>query len=69
VKTKKGRPYCIAFQTDEVPGKITGISVQLDKIFLHPDDVVQLDLRRHPLYHYLATYVRDNPPARQKEDS
>jgi hypothetical protein len=68
VKTKKGRPYCISFDTTEIPGKIMGVSVELNKILLDPEDIVQLDLRNHPLYHHLVDYCRANPARREKEN-
>lgn len=62
MKTKQGDPYCVAFDTKEMPGKIVAVSVALDTIIMGPDDKARLDLCTHPLYPKLYAYVLSNPP-------
>ncbi len=65
IKNHKGLPYCIAFDTKEMPGKIVGVRVQLDKHVFGMGDGVNVALCEHPLYPQLETYVRDNPSKRK----
>jgi len=61
MKTKDGLPFCIDFDTNEMPGKIVAIRVILDKYIFGPDDSVRIDLVDHPLYKKLEAYVKTNP--------
>jgi hypothetical protein len=61
MKEFQGHKYCISFDTEEMPGKLIGISVALDKIFIGPNDTVRIDLRNHPLYEHLECYILNNP--------
>lgn len=61
MKTNKGLPYCIEFDTNEMPGKVVGISVELSKIIIGMTDKVNVALCEHPLYPALERYVKVNP--------
>jgi hypothetical protein len=69
VKTFKGKPYAIAFDTLEMPGTVVCVSVQLSKLIIRPNDSVRVDLVDHPLYPQLCQYVRDNPPAPKEDEA
>lgn len=60
MKKFNGLPYCISFDTKEMPGKIVAVSVSLDTIILGPNDSTRVDLVDHPLYSHLEKYVLDN---------
>lgn len=60
MKTHKGLPYCISFDTKEMPGKIVGIRVELNKYVFGMNDSVNVALCEHPLYHHLEAYVLAN---------
>jgi len=66
VKTNHGLPYCISFDTKEMPGKIVGIRVQLDKHIFGMDGKVRVDLCDHPLYPQLERYVLGNPSGKAR---
>lgn len=66
MKTKKGIPYCVSFDTTEMPGRVVGISIAIGKVFLKDIDSVRVDLCNHPLYEKLETYVLDNPSKKNK---
>lgn len=65
MKTKEGLPYCISFDTLDMPGKIKAVRVQLDTIIIAETDKVRVDLVDHPLYAKLEQYVRANPSGRK----
>jgi hypothetical protein len=60
MKTKDGLDYCISFDTNEMPGKIVCVRVQLDTTIIGMDDKIRLDLVNHPLYRHLEEYVLNN---------
>lgn len=62
MKTNQGLPYCVSFDTKEMPGKVVGVRVQLDKMVLADDTSVRVDLADHPLYRHLHDYCAKNPP-------
>lgn len=60
--------FHIAFNTEEMPGKITIVTVKLTKEIAplggdFDGRTFRVDLRDHPLYPQLVTYVRANPAA------
>lgn len=61
MKTHKGLPYCISFDTKEMPGKIVAVRVDLSKHIMSETDSVSVALVEHPLYPELERYVRANP--------
>lgn len=61
MKDKNGLPYCIDFDTKEMPGLIVGTKVVLDKHIFGKMDSVRIDLCDHPLYKNLEAYVKANP--------
>ncbi len=61
MKTNKGLPYGISFETKTIPGKVEVVTVALDKVFIGMEDSVRVDLCEHPLYHHLVKYVQNNP--------
>lgn len=63
MKTNKGLPYCIEFDTNEMPGKVVGIRVELSKQIIGMADKVNIALCEHPLYPALERYVKANPSA------
>lgn len=60
MKDSKGLPYCISFDTKDMPGKVVAIRVELTKMFVEPSDKVRVDLVDHPLYKQLEQYVLNN---------
>ena len=54
-------PYCISFDTQDMPGKIVAVGVQLNTIIMKDTDRVRIDLVDHPLYPALEKYVKSNP--------
>jgi hypothetical protein len=61
MKNKNELPYCVSFDTMDMPGKIKCVRVQLDTIIISESDTVRVDLVDHPLYPKLVEYVRNNP--------
>lgn len=61
MKTHKGLPYCISFDTKEMPGKIVAVRVELSKHIMTVHDSVNVALAEHPLYPALEQYVLNNP--------
>lgn len=66
MKNRKGVPYCVAFDTTEMPGKVVAIRVELSKYIMDDLSSARVDLAAHPLYHYLWAYCRDNLPQGHK---
>lgn len=64
MKRKQGLPYIVNASTGEVPGRISCVSVELDRILLGQDDRMRVDLADHPLYPHLQEYVLNNPRPR-----
>lgn len=65
MKKNRGVPYCISFETKEMPGKIVAVSVALDKVIMRDIDTARVDLVDHPLYEKLEQYVLANPSAKR----
>lgn len=65
MKTKEGLPYCVSFDTLDMPGKIKAVRVQIDTIIMSETDKVRVDLADHPLYAKLEQYVLANPSKRK----
>ncbi len=62
--------FSIAFNTEEMPGKITIVTVELTKEIVALDGAFEgrkfrVDLCDHPLYPQLAAYVSNNPANRR----
>jgi len=57
----KDVPYCVSFDTKDMPGKIKSVRVELSTYVLGPNDSVRVDLKDHPLYPQLEAYVLANP--------
>jgi hypothetical protein len=66
MKKHKGVPYCISFDTVEMPGKVVAVSVALDTIILGPNDSAMINLCEHPLYPKLEKYVKQNPSRKEE---
>lgn len=60
MKTRNKKPYCISFDTKEMPGKVVAVQVSLNTIIVRDNDTVRVDLVDHPLYHHLVSYVLNN---------
>lgn len=60
----KGLAYGIAFDTNEMPGKVVAVTVALGTTIMRDTDSVRLDLCDHPLYPKLEQYVKANPSRR-----
>lgn len=67
MKTNKGLPYCISFDTNEMPGKIIAVRVELSKHIMTVGDSVNIALFEHPLYEHLEEYVLNNVKRRNAE--
>ena len=57
-----GLPYCVAFNTTDMPGKVVAVQVTLNTHIMGPQDKVRVDLVDHPLYAKLHAYCLANPP-------
>ena len=58
----EGLPYCISFDTKEMPGKILAVKVDLSYYVMRDlSEAVRVDLSAHPLYPVLEEYVKANP--------
>lgn len=66
MKTTKGVPYAISFDTQEMPGKLVAVTVELTKRLMGPDDKMSVALVEHPLYRHLENYVLANPSAARR---
>lgn len=60
MKKRQGLHYIVSADTSEVPGRLSCVSVALDKVILGLDDRMRVDLADHPLYHHLQAYVLAN---------
>lgn len=64
MKKRKGLAYIVSADTREVPGRLSCVSVELDRILLSSHEHMRVDLADHPLYPHLQEYVLDNPRPR-----
>ena len=64
MKKKHGKPYAVAFNTKEIPGRIVATIVTLNTEVSRPEGVWRVDLIDHPLYPQLYAYVMANPPVK-----
>lgn len=55
------RKYSISFDTNEAPGRVRAVWVELGHWFMRDKDVARVDLCDHPLYPQLERYVLANP--------
>ena len=62
MKTRKGLPYCVSFDTKEMPGKIVAVKVELTTHIMKDTSEVRIDLVDHALYKHLYDYCVANPP-------
>lgn len=61
MKTRKGAKFGIAFDTNEMPGKVVATTVELSKWVMKHSDKVNVSLCEHSLYPALEEYVHKNP--------
>jgi hypothetical protein len=55
------RRYSISFDTNDAPGRVRAVWVEIGHWFMKPNEVARLDLCDHPLYPELEKYVLNNP--------
>lgn len=53
--------YSISFDTQEAPGRVRAVWVELGHWFMKPTNVAAVNLVDHPLYPELERYVLANP--------
>lgn len=64
------RRFSISFDTNEAPGRIRAVWVELGHWWMKPKDVAHVDLAAHPLYEELEAYVHANPSeARRRREN
>jgi len=56
--------YSISFDTNEAPGRIRAVWVEIGHWWMKPKDIADVSLRDHPLYPDLEQYVLANPSGR-----
>lgn len=56
--------YSISFDTNDAPGRVRAVWVELGYWFMKPGSVANVDLADHPLYPELEQYVLANPSRR-----
>lgn len=59
--------YSISFDTNEAPGRIRAVWVELGHWFMRENQVAHVDLCEHPLYPQLEQYVLANPSRKQHD--
>ena len=52
--------FCIAFDTEEMPGKVVETQVTLKRQIMSPGDSVNVAMVDHPLYGDVEAYVMAN---------
>lgn len=57
------RRFSISFDTNDAPGRVKAVWVELGTWFMKPTEVARVDLCDHPLYPQLESYVLANPSA------
>jgi hypothetical protein len=58
------RRYSISFDTNDAPGRVKAVWVELGVWFMRERDVAHVNLCEHPLYPQLEEYVKANPSRR-----
>lgn len=53
--------YSISFNTEDSPGRIRAVWVELGHWWMRGTDTAHLNLCQHPLYPQLERYVHANP--------
>ena len=62
------KEYFISFDTNEMPGRILAVRVTLGhEVVKDMDAEMRIDLRNHPLYAQLESYVHSNPSRERKQ--
>lgn len=62
------RRYSISFDTNDAPGRVRAVWVELGHWFMKPKDIAHVNLCDHPLYPELERYVLANPSGQNASD-